>query len=366
VITAGANVVETQPEGISLDLCPQQANYFCNRHLRVRPRYLVTRRRLIVPLILVLLGSASAQFDRTGNLKVRITFPDGHPCNLRVKVQLMLGAGSTPVAETYTDENGQTDFDDIEVGNYHLIVSGEGIEETDSGLFEVDNRKASQFETVTVRRTDEANQNGGPGGTTVSVVDMNIPKNANKLFDKATQSIADKNWEKALDQLNQAIAIYPRYVQAYNNLGVVYARMGNRPSEREALEKAISLNDHFAPAWVNLGRMAIIGRDFPTAETMLDKAAGLDPTNSETLLILANVELMNLHYDQAIANCRKVHAIGQDSHALVHFIAARALEHESRLPDAEAELRTFLKEEPDGARAEAARKELANLQKSVR
>jgi len=281
-------------------------------------------------------------------------------------VRLMLSAGSTAVAESYTDENGFTNFDDVEVGNYHLIVSGEGIQESDTGLFEVDNRKGTQFQTVTVHPANEANPNGGSEGTTVSIADMNIPGSARKLFDKASASIADKNWKKALDELNQAIRIYPRYVEAYNNLGVVYARMGDRASEREALEKAIRLNDHFAPAWVNLGRLAIIGRDFPTAETMLDKATALDPANSETLLILANVELMNLHYDQAIANCRKVHSIGQDPHALVHFIAARALEHESRLPDAETELRTFLKEEPDGARAEAARKELANLQKLAR
>jgi len=312
-----------------------------------------------------MLASGSAQL-RSGNLKVRVVFPDGHPCNLRVMVRLMLSAGSTAVAESYTDENGFTNFDGVEVGNYHLIVSGEGIRETDSGLFEVDNRKGTQFQTVTVHPADEANQNGGSEGTTVAVADMNIPGSAHKLFDKASASIAGKNWKKALDELNQAIRIYPRYVEAYNNLGVVYARMGDRASEREALEKAIRLNDHFAPAWVNLGRLAIIGRDFPTAETMLDKATALDPANSETLLILANVELMNLHYDQAIANCRKVHSIGQDPHALVHFIAARALERESRLPDAEAELRRFLKEEPDGARAEAARKELANLQKLAR
>jgi tetratricopeptide (TPR) repeat protein len=274
----------------------------------------------------------------------------------------MVSAGNTPVAESYTNDDGLTDFDDVEVGNYHVVVSGEGIEVTDSGLFEVDNRHGTQFQTVTVRRTDEVSKKGSAGGPMVDVADMNIPKAARKQFNKASESIGREEWKKAIEQLNQAITIYPKYVQAYNNLGVVYARMGDRASERTALQKAVSLNDHFAPAWVNLARMSIAEHDFATAETLLDKASALAPTDSQTLLILANVELMNLHYQQAIASSRKAHALGQDSHSLVHFIAARAYEHQSQVPDAVAELRTFLKEEPSGVRADAARKELNSLQ----
>lgn len=320
------------------------------------------RVRLIVPLLLLFLAPATAQMMRSGNLKVRVTFTDGHPCNLRVLVRLMLSAGSNSVGESYTSDEGLTEFDNVEVGNYHLVVSGEGVETTDTGLFEVDNRHGTQFQTVTVRRTGEDDPSKAGGPASVSVLDMKIPKAARKQFNKANDLIAAQQWQKAIDQLNRALALYPNYVQAYNNLGVVYARLGDRASENTALQKAVSLDDRFAPAWVNLGRMAIAERDFPTAEKMLDKAAALEPSNSQSLLILANVELMNLRYDQAIATCRKVHSLGEESHALVHFIAARAYEHENRLTDAKSELRTFLNEEPDGIRADAARKELAKLQ----
>jgi hypothetical protein len=321
----------------------------------------MTRRCLSIPLLFLLVCQSAAQF-RSGALKVRVTFTDGHPCTIKVLVQLMVSAGSTPYAENYTNDEGLTDFDDVDVGNYHLRVSGEGIEVTDSGMFEVDSRRGTQFQTVSVRRTEEANPKAVPGAPMVDVADLNIPKAARKQFDKASDLIARQDWKKAVNQLNQALALYPQYVQAYNNLGVVYARLGDRTSERTALQKAVSLNDHFAPAWVNLARMAIVDRDFPSAETLLDKAATLAPTDSQTLLMLANVQLMNLHYEQAIASCHKAHSLGQDSHSLVHFIAARAFEHQSQIPDAIAELHTFLSEEPSGVRADAARKDLANLQ----
>ena len=315
---------------------------------------------LLSLLVLLSLDSAATAQLRTGNLKVRVTFTDGHPCNIKVHVQLMLSAGGTPIAENYTNDQGLTDFDDVEVGNYHLVVSGDGIETADSGLFELDNRHGTQFQTISVRRTDE--EKSESKNATVAVQDINIPKAAHKEFKKASGLIAKQDWKKAIDELNRALAIYPNYVEAYNNLGVVYARIGDRTSERAALEKALKINDHFAPVWVNLARMAIADRDFPTAENLLDKAVALTPSDPDTLLILANVELMNLHYDKAIAHCRQVHSLDQGSHALVHFIAARSFEHESRFADAISELQIFLKEEPTGARADAARRELADLQ----
>jgi len=56
----------------------------------------------------------------------------------------------------------------------------------------------------------------------------------------------------------------------------------------------------------------------------------------------------------------------QDPHALAHYIAARAWEHENRPAEALTELQTFLQEEPSGPRADAVRKEIAGLQNQPR
>jgi Tfp pilus assembly protein PilF len=325
-------------------------------------------RRFSAPsIVFLLLASALAQSRGSGNLKVRVTFPDGRACNSIVRVQVMGGASTSPVAEGYTNDAGMTEFNNLEIGNYHLIVSGEGVNETDSGTFEMDNRSASQYLYVTVKPTKNAEQAniGMSRSPTVGAADLNIPESAAKEFDKATGLMAKQDWKKAIERLNRALAIYPKYVAAYNNLGVVYARMGDRPHERDALQKAVSLNDHFAPAFVNLAKMAIADRDMPQAETLLDRATAFDPANTSALILLANVELLDHHYDQAIATCQKAHTLAQDSHALAHYIAARALEHESRLSNAATEFQTFLREEPTGERAESVRKELAVIQNQI-
>jgi len=321
-------------------------------------------RRLLLLLLLVVAPGALAQFgmgSRTGNLQVRITFSDGRHCNLHAHVILMAQASTSRVAESYTNDGCMTEFNHLLVGNYHIVVTGEGLEDADSGVFEVDERKISQFVYITVRpQLQEGAQ--GTGGPTVALVDLNVPDNARKEFEKAAEPFNKGQWKKAKDFILKALAIYPKFAAAYNDLGVVYGKLGDRLRERESLQQAVSLNDHFAEAYVNLGKMDIVDHNFPDAEHFLDKAASSDPRNPATLMLLANVELLNRHFDEAIANCRKVHTMPHGAQTLVHYIAARALMHENRLAEATTELQTFLVEEPVGQRADAVRAELGKLQ----
>ena len=318
----------------------------------------MSHHRLIVLSLFLLVGSAASQ--RSEVLDAKVLFPDGTPCTAGMRVRLV-GHGGYPIAEKFTDTSGRVEFGEVEAGDYHLVVSGEGIQETAGDSFEVDNAPSNQLQIITVHRSATSAGANIAEGAAVSIADMRIPKSAAEQFDKAAQLMGKQVWQKALERLQHALQIYPQYAQAYNNLGVVQEHLGNRESERSAFEQAVQINDHFAAAWLNLGRMAVVDRNFPGAETLLDKANALDPSDSETLLILANVELLNRHYDQAIAHSERVHAMGQASHALVHFIAARAFESEHRKGDAENELHIFLNEEPSGARADAVRKELAAI-----
>lgn len=319
----------------------------------------MSHHRLIVWCVFLFAGAAASQ--RSPVLNARVLFPDGSPCTAGTRVRLIGHGTGNPIAERFTDSSGGVEFGEVEAGNYHLAVSGDGIEETNGGNFEVDSGRSTQVQIITVRRAANSITAIVPGNAIISIADVKIPKSAAEQFDKAVRLMSKQEWQKALERLQHALQVYPQYVQAYNNLGVVYEHLGNRESERSAFEEAVRINDHFAPAWVNLGRMAVVDRDFPYAENLLNKANALDPTDSETMLILANVELMNRHYEQAIAFSEKVHATGHASHAVAHFIAARAFESEHRIDDAESELHTFLNEEPSGARADAVRKELATI-----
>jgi Flp pilus assembly protein TadD len=263
-----------------------------------------------------------------------------------------------PIADGNADDQCEVDFANIPIGSYHLDVSGKNFADTD----EIVNLSSTSTDLeIKVSRVEDAGPgNGAAAIPMVSAADLAIPHGAQKEFDRSNDLIARQDFSKAVQSLNRAIAIYPAYAGAYNNLGVIYARLGDRDREREALNRALSINDRFAPAYVNLGRMSIATGDFPSAESALNKAASFDPTDAMTLVLLAYSELMDKHFDEVIAASRKSHTL-PGTHAFAHQLAARAFEQKRDAVDAITELEQFLKEEPDGQRADLARKELTKV-----
>jgi tetratricopeptide (TPR) repeat protein len=307
---------------------------------------------------LLLTGSVAAQFDSSTilrHVRVRIAFVNG-ACDVATHVRLMGLTG--PVAEGTANDQCEVDFENLPAGTYRLNVLGENVIDTDVITAAAG---STEFE-VKVRRGNEPEGTAGVAASpSVSVADLGIPANARKEFDKANKLISRQDFTKAIQCLNRAIAIYPAYAGAYNNLGVIYARLGDRAREREDLQKAISINDHFAPAYVNLGRMNIGSGDFSGAESVLSKASSFDPTDAMTLVLLTFAEFKDRRPDRAIETSRKAHAL-KGEHAFAHMVAARAFEQKRDAVDAVTELEVFLKEEPAGPRADIARKELAAQQ----
>lgn len=324
-------------------------------------------RKLLVLVLLVSLLSLRSQSQHhisSGNLRVRVVFSDDRALNFRARLQLMNGASNNTVDEAYTDEHGEAEFSRIAIGSYHIVVSGEGIQDTDSGVFDVDERKTTQSIMISVRRKGEGEQHQGLGAT-VAAADLHIPDEASTEFNQATALMSKESWKDAIPKLQRAVAIYPKYVDAYTDLGVVYSRLGQWDLERESLNKALSINDHFAPALLNLGMLEIRQKHYADAEGLLQKASAGDPANVQILALLSQTQLLDKRFDAAVASCEKAHSLPHTGFAIVHYIAARAFLHENRIQDAIAQFKTMLQEEPTGARADAVRNELNVLQASA-
>ena len=272
-------------------------------------------RHALLVLFLCLPLSWSAAQHQAGNVHVYVTYPDDRAVTAQVKVGLIGATSGAQVEELFTNDRGEATFLNVPLGNYHVSVNGEGIQPTQSDSFEVDERKSTQSVLVRVRPAAGNVEATQSSGATVSANDLKVPQKASK--------------------------------------------------EREALQKAIAADGHFAPALVNLARLEMKGQNFAAAETNLNQATAADPTNARSLALLAQVQLLDRHYEDAIASAGKVHAMSHPSYAVVHYVAARACERLNRLPDAVSQFNLFLAEEPTGDRANAARQEMAAIQKQL-
>lgn len=295
------------------------------------------------------------------SLRVHVVRPGGGPAP---GVRVRLSSAGSPALEEFSDDSGQVLFNGLSPGTYHAVASAEGYADADSGSFEVDARAMGQSQFLRLRPKPESGgwkMLSGREGV-VGVSTLGVPRNAIQELHKANALMERQEWKKAVEHLNKAVARYPGFAAAYNNLGVAYAHLGDRDHERQMLDQALKLNDRNATALMNRAHVAIQDHDLAGAEGYLTRATALDPQNVQALMVLAKVQLFARHYDAALMSARKVHTLPHQQYPIVHYLAARACESRNQLQDAAAELRLFLQEEPHGQWSDAARKELGLLE----
>jgi len=318
---------------------------------------------LVTSLQAQLRGGFGAAPLNVGNVHIHVVLTNDRSAGPYLLVRLLQGSTGTSMGVTYTNDSGEAEFGGVPIGDYHVEVSGDGIQTTTSDNFDVDERKITQAQYIVVRQLEDS----GPKpisahSAMISAADLKVSPKARKELDKANESMALHDWKKAKEHLDKALALEPGYATAYNNLAVLYAKTDDMTDEEQALKKAISLDDHFAPALLNYGKLSLREKNFPQAETLLQKEVSVDPDNPESLLLLADAEYMNRHFDAAIASADKAHSASPEHASFVHYIAARAYQQENRQQQALAEFQLFLKEEPKGPRADHVRADIAKIQ----
>jgi hypothetical protein len=173
----------------------------------------VTCPKLLLLVVLLLSLSARAQFKAAGlgNLRVLVVYTDDRAVAAHTRVQLMSSASNNPIGEEFTNDLGEVKFYGIDEGDYHVVVMGEGIQDADSGIIQVDGRKGSQSISITVKRTGEGAHAAKPGTPSVSVQNLKIPSDAKAKYDEASQLMAKGDWPGAIGRLNRIIKGRPSW-----------------------------------------------------------------------------------------------------------------------------------------------------------
>ena len=321
-------------------------------------------RSIIVSFLL--LASAFAQFNAgsaitMGHVRVSVSYANNSECLPTTRVALDAASGVT-VGEASVNSQCVATFFDVPPGNYSVKVVGADVADTGRTEFALSAGMTQEVDVRARRVGDSDVSRVTAGSAFVSVSELGVPSNARREFEKASRFISKQEWSKAAERLQKAIALYPRFAAAYNNLGAAYMHTGERTKAREALQSAIALNDHLAAAYLNLARLSFRAKEFPEVEADVQKVLALAPASTEELTLLAVAQLADRHLDGAIQTSGQAHRSQLSHHAFLHLVAARAEDLEGKA-DAlvSGELQQYLNEEPNGSRADEVKKSLAIL-----
>lgn len=320
-------------------------------------RSLVTSALLFLFYIPIAVGQAQPLDRRCLNgyveLQFRITDEHDRPVPFMVHVEL-LNSSSVPMQQRFVRSEGQTSFQVSSVGDYHVRVTGEDIQETNSETVTVScgDRSKMTFVHVKPKEASGAAATGRENsGTMTSAAQLRIPQDARKYFDKGWKAYEDKNYPMAAEFFQQAITAYPEYDAAYNNLGVAYMKMDQTEKALAAFQAAVKLNDKDADADRNLSRMLIRTGEYKQAEEWVKKSLMVEPSDAGGLTLAAIAEFQTGEYAAAVQSARKVHQGPHDGFASCHYVAGQALERMHQLPAARTEYQLYLQEMPNGPEA---------------
>jgi protein O-mannosyl-transferase len=103
-----------------------------------------------------------------------------------------------------------------------------------------------------------------------------------------------------ISYLKKSAEIYPKFCDAYNQLGVAYYKKKDFKSAFEYYNKCIQCNPTNASAHSNLGTIYFETRQYPEALNSFNKAVQLDKNYAEALMNLGSTYGMMQQYDNAI------------------------------------------------------------------
>lgn len=128
---------------------------------------------------------------------------------------------------------------------------------------------------------------------------------AQKYYDQAEEYGDKADYDNAKKYYLKAIKQDPKYVEAYDNLGLVYRRLGELDKAMEYYKKSIEIYPNGPTAHQNLAVVYGLKKDFKSAIKEYEAILEITPNDPEGYFGLANTYMMLSQFDDALVNAKK-------------------------------------------------------------
>jgi len=146
----------------------------------------------------------------------------------------------------------------------------------------------------------------GVEGSSVSVTSMMAPRDAKKAYDHGLQSLLKNKPNDAAKDFEKAVALYPKYADAWMDLGKVRVQQQSVQAARSAFLKAVDADPKLVPPYVEIGLLAAREANWAQSAEYLDKALKLDTVDYPAAWYADAVAHYNLkNYDAAEKSARE-------------------------------------------------------------
>jgi cytochrome c-type biogenesis protein CcmH/NrfG len=277
---------------------------------------------------------------------------------------VLLRATGEPIGRTEVLGEGPARFKDLTPGMYIACVFGEhGRRKCSSLDLRTESTEEGQRFVLAIRAPSPSSRNGDLHG--VSIWNLSVPDDAKAEHARANAAQRAGERKQALRHLERAVALYPEYVEAWNDRGAVEHLLGKYDTAINCFSRAVALDSNYYPAWVNLGGTLLVESRYEEALNAARHALELRP--SEALAnSLAGQSCFYLHrYDEARAYFLRVVTLDPAYAAGPYRYLAHIAFAERKIKEGMDHLRAHLKLHPNSPDAPSIERTIHNLSRQL-
>lgn len=285
-----------------------------------------------------------------GSIHGNVVAPDGAALNGAVRVTLKVMRGDSMIA--YTDQFGRFDLSNVAPGDYTIEADSDRERRYDVGTERVQVRRStSSLVTIYLRAKLVEGQTTRDKSISVGMLDQKVPSAAKKQFQEATRLSAEGNGTESIAALKRAIAIYPNYLMAHNDLGAQLLELGQLDDAAAELRAAIKIDPKAANPQINLGIVLERQNNFAESLATLDKGLSLDPASPVAHLYagIASVKLNDTARGET--ELKAAYDLGGNSYAIALLHLGQLYMKKGERELAIQAFESYLRESPNAANA---------------
>ena len=125
--------------------------------------------------------------------------------------------------------------------------------------------------------------------------------------------------QNSANHLRKAIQIYPQYLDAYNNLGIVYKLMGDYPKAIQVYLANIKNDSEYSKNYYNLATAYYDNNEFRKAINSMQEYVSRNPTNADAYLIMGKAAGNLKDFESAVNYLNKALQIAPQRIDILNF-----------------------------------------------
>ena len=267
--------------------------------------------------------------------------PEGLP--IRTKMRIKLASMEWGDILAMTDDRGQFVFSNVANGTYQIVIDREKEYEPVSQEVQVVRNRAPSPETYFVTIRLRAVEEKHPKAGVINAANAGVPKAAMDHYQAAAKLAQEKDLKAAIKELKLAVSEYPAFVNAHNQIGVLYLRLNELDNAESAFKAALKINPEAYEPLLNHGIAQYRLGKFKDAETSLRASLKIKPDTSVSYYYLGrtlNKLGRNEDAEAALLTCLKM---SPNDFSEAHRVLAAIYLDRGALPRVIEELETYLK-----------------------